>query len=129
MGVYSIGHGNLVSPVGRLRPAYQGHGSGAARAGDRAHAGTPTLSHRRVEGLYGGAAAGRRGRVAAAAAWEGVPQAQAAVGGAADPVLRPSGQGPQYGWPGRRGQQARGLWWPTPFWQAVAPTPARHDDP
>src|SRR5207253_6217083 len=129
MGAYRVGHGELVPPVGRLRTAYPGHGSGADRAGRRSHAGSPTLSHGRVEGLYGGAPAGFGGRVSSPASWESRPQAEAPAGGSADPVLRPGGQGPQHDWPCRGGQQARGLRWPTPFWQAVAPAPARHDDP
>src|SRR5262249_33825353 len=34
-----------------------------------------------------------------------------------------------HGWPGRGGQPARRLRWPTSFWQAVAPAPTWHDDP
>src|SRR4029450_1395836 len=129
MGAYSVSHGKLVPPVGRLRTADPGHGSGADRASRRAHTGAPTLSHGWVEGLYGSAASGRGGRVSSPASWESGPQAEAPTGSAANPVLRPGGQGPQHGWPGRGGQPARGLRWPTPFWQAVAPAPARHDDP
>src|SRR5436190_13485074 len=99
MGAYGVGHGELVPPVGRLRPTAPGDGSGADRTGRRARARAPPLSHGWVEGLYGGVASGRGGRVSSATAWESGPQAQAAVGGAADPVLRPGGQGPQYGWP------------------------------
>jgi hypothetical protein len=50
------------------------------------------------------------------------------LGGSADSVLRPGGQGAQHDWPCRGGQPAWSLRWPTPFWQAVAPAPARHDD-
>src|SRR5207248_11376965 len=128
MGAYRVGHGELVSPVGRLRPAYPGHGSGANRASHRSHAGTPTLAHRRVEGLYGGAAAGRGGRVSAAA-WDSGPQADAPAGGSAGPVVGPGGQGPQHGWPWRGGQQTRGPRRAAPFWQAVAPATTRPADP
>lgn len=75
----------------------------AALIAQVSHAGTPPLSHRRVESLDGGAAAGRGGRVAAAAAGNRGPQAEAPTRGAKDAVLRPSGQGPQHGWPGRGG--------------------------
>src|SRR4029453_9090861 len=129
MGAYRVGHGELVPPVGRLRPAAPGHGSGADRASRRAYAGAPTLSHGWVEGLYGGAASGHRGRVSSSASWESGPQAKAPAGGSAAPLLRPSGQGSQHGWPPCGGQQACRLWWSTPFWQAVAPAPARRDDP
>src|SRR5215510_937819 len=129
MGAYRVGHGELVPAVGRLRPPYPGHGRGADRTGRRSHTGSPTLSHGWVEGLDGGVAAGCGGRVSAAAAWESRAQAEAPAGSAADPVLRPGGQGPQHGWPCCGGQPARGLRWPTPFWQAIAPAPTRHDDP
>src|SRR5215510_2210985 len=129
MGAYSVGHGKLVPPVGRLWPADPGHGSGAGRASRRAHTGAPPLSHGWVEGLYGSAVSGRGGRVSSPASWESGPQAEAPTGSAANPVLRPGGQGPQHGWPGRGGQPARGLRWPTSFLQAVAPGSVRHDDP
>lgn len=44
-------------------------------------------------------------------------------------VLCAGCEGPQQGGPCRGGQQARGLRWPTPFWQAVAPLAARRDNP
>src|SRR5438552_1641914 len=129
MGPYGVGDGELVSALGRLWPTDSGHGSGADRAGHRAHAGAPTLSHRRVEGLYGGAAAGRGGRVSSPASWESGPQAQTTARGSQKLVLCAGREGPRQGGPCRGGEQARGLRWPTPFWQAVAPPAARRDDP
>src|SRR6476619_1567057 len=129
MGAYRVGHGELVPPVGRLRTAYPGHGSSADRASRRAHTGAPTLSHGWVEGLYGGAPAGRGGRVSSPASWESGPQAEAPAGGSAHPVLRPSSQGPQHGWPCRGGPQTRGLRWSASLYEAVRPTAARGDDP
>src|SRR5499426_2900794 len=129
MGTYGLGDGELVSPLGRLWPAYPGHSSRAARAGHRAHAAAPALSYGRVEALYCGAASGRGGRVSAAAAWESGPQAEAPAGGAAHPVLRPGGQGPQHSWPCRGGPQTRGLRWSASLCQAVRLTAARGDDP
>src|SRR5215510_16568835 len=126
MGAYSLGHGQLVPPVGRLWTTDPGHGSDADRAGHRAYSAASPVSHRGVEGVYCGVAAGCGGRVSAATAWESRAQAEASAGSAADLVLRPGGQGPQHGWPGRGGQPARGLRWPTPFGQAVAPAPTWH---
>src|SRR5262245_15697611 len=129
MGAYSLGHGQLVPPVGRLWTADAGDGSHTYCAGCRAYPAASALAHRWVEGLYGGVAAGRGGRVSAATAWDSGPQAEAPAGGSAGPVLCPSGQGPQPSWPCRGGQPARGLRWPTPVWQAVAPAPTRYDVP
>src|SRR5262247_81801 len=129
MGTYGLGDGELVSPLGRLWPAYPGHSSRAARAGHRSHAAAPALSYGRVEALYCGAAAGRGVRVSAAAAWESGPQAEAPAGGAAHPVLRPGGQGPQHGWPCRGGPQTRGLRRSASLCEAVRPTATRGDDP
>ena len=49
----------------------------------------PALSHGWVEGLYGGVASGRGGRVSSPAAWESGPQAEAPAGGAARPCSTP----------------------------------------
>lgn len=62
-------------------------------------------------------------------AWAGRPSAPVPVGSATEPVVRPGEQGPPPGGPGRGGQAARRLRWPTPFWPAVAPAPPWHDDP
>src|SRR5215471_8942947 len=129
MGPYRVGHGELVSPVGRLRTAYPGHGRHADRAGRRSHPAAAALSHGRVEGLYRGAAPGRGGGVSSPSTWQSGPQAEAAVGGSESPVLRPGGEESQHGWPGGGGPQTGGIWWPTPFWQAVASAAARGDDP
>src|SRR5215467_8516236 len=129
MGPYRVGHGELVSPVGRLRPTDPGHGRHADRAGRRSHPAATALSHGWVEGRYRGAAPGRGGRVSAAAAWNRGPQAEAPTRGAKDAVLRPSGQGPQHGWPGRGGYPTRGLRWSASLCQAVTSPATRHDDP
>src|SRR5215470_16469689 len=129
MGAYRVGHGELVPVVGRLRPTYPGHGSDADRAGRRAYPAASPVSSRWVDGVSRGVASGCGGCVSAATAWESRAQAEASAGSATDLVLRPGGQGPHHGWPGRGGQQARGLRWPTPFWQAMAPAPPWPDDP
>ena len=129
MGAYGLGDGELVSPVGRLWPAYPGHRRRADRAGRRSHTAAPTLSYGRVEALYSGAASGRGGRVSSPASWESGPQAEAPAGGSAHPVLRPSSQEPQPGWPCREGPQTRGLRWSASLYEAVRPTAARGDDP
>jgi hypothetical protein len=127
MGADRVGHGAGVPAGGRLRPTDPGHGSAAERAGRRAHPGSPTFAHGGVAGLYGGVASGWGGRVAAATAWASRAQAAAPAGTAADLMLRPGGQGPHHGWPGRGGPEARDLRWSTPFGPAVASTPTRHD--
>src|SRR5262245_4421744 len=129
MGPYGLGDGALVAALGRLWPPDAGQGRGADRTGRRTHAGAPPLSYRWVEGLYGGAAAGRGGRVSASASGQGGPQAQASAGGSAAPVVCPSGQGPRPSRACRGGPPACRLRWSAPFWQAVAPAPAWHDDP
>ena len=129
MGPYSVGHGELVSPVGRLRPTYPGHGRHADRSGRRSNPAATALSHGRVESLYCGAAAGRGGRVSSPPAWERGPQAETAVSGTKKLVLRPGSEETQHGWPGGGCPQAGRVRRPAPFWQAVAPTAARGDDP
>src|ERR687886_754896 len=129
MGPYGFGDGELVSALGRLRTTYPGHGGHADCTGHSPHAGAPTFSHRRVEGLYSGTVAGRGDRVSSATSGAGGPQAQTTARGPQKLVLCTGCKGPQQGGPCRGGQQARGLRWPTPFWQAVAPAPTWHDDP
>src|SRR4029450_3576592 len=60
---------------------------------------------------------------------KGGAQAETPARGPQAPVLRPGGQGPQPSWPGRGGQQARGLRWAASLCQAVASPATRHDDP
>src|SRR5262245_38385356 len=129
MGAYRVGHGELVPAVGRLRPTSPGYGSDADRAARRAYPAASPVSYRRVEAASRGAAPGCGGWGSAATAWGSRAQAGASAGSGADLGLRPGGQGPQHGWPGRGGQPARGLRWPTPFWQAIAPAPTWPDDP
>src|SRR5919202_2369199 len=129
MGPYRVGHGELVSPVGRLWPAYPGHSRQADRAGRRAHPAAPALSHGWMEGLYGGAAPGRRRRVSSPPAWESGPHAEAAGGGSASLVLRPSGEESQPGWPGGGGPPAGRVRRPAPFWQAGGSAATRGDEP
>ena len=46
MGAYGVGHGEWVSPVGRLRPPHPGHGRHPPRAGRRADPAAPARAHR-----------------------------------------------------------------------------------
>src|SRR5262249_27349269 len=57
--------------------------------------------------------------VAAPASWTRGAQAQTALGGTARPVRRASGASAGQDGPRCGGQQARGLRWPTSFWQTV----------
>ena len=78
---------------------------------------------------YPAAAAGLRGGVSASTSWEGGPQAQTTARGPQKLVLCSGREGPRQGGPCRGGEQTRGLRWPAPFWQAVAPPAARGDNP
>src|SRR3954454_402763 len=129
MGAYRVGHGELVSAVGRLWPTHAGDGGNPDRPGRGPCAAAAGLSHRWVEGLHGGTLASLWGPLSAAASGQGGPQAQTAAGSPQRPVLCPGGQGPQQDGSGRRGQQARGVRRPAPFWEAVAPAAARCHDP
>ena len=130
MDPYGLGDGELVSALGRLRPAYPGHGSRADRAGRRSRAGAPALSHGWVEGLYARRCSRcvgvvyrrrRRGKVGR----KPKPRLVAPKHLFYAQVVKVRNTGG----PCRGGQQARGLRWSAPFWQAVASAAARHDDP
>ena len=60
----------------------------------------------------------------ASTSWEGGPQAQTTARGPQKLILCAGREGPQQGGPCRGGEQTRGLRWPAPFWQAVAPPAA-----
>lgn len=84
---------------------------------------------RRVEGLYGGAASVCREPASSSASWDSGPPAVIAASSSPKLVLCSGRAGTPPGKPCCDGQQARGLRWPTPFWQVVALPATRRDAP